>query len=265
MIGGHGHVIPLPDGLKARCGGPAICAECATEEKRVGERRQNAAGEWPDALYDRRTGSDRRGQDSVTAGRIQQILHVGCGRKKYSAEQLLAYVGLSLGDEATDAGVIHLDADEYLQPDIRCRLGDEEIPLESNSVDLVIAWHVLEHVGKQGEMCDWFFAWEELYRVLKPEGWIYAECPYYDSIWAWGDPTHTRAISEHALIFFMQNAYRVSDSMISPYRIHCDFAWLGMGGMEKGWALVHDPNDPKHRAIRFALKAVKPLQPWWEQ
>lgn len=27
----HGHVIPNPDGTRARCGGPAICAECARE------------------------------------------------------------------------------------------------------------------------------------------------------------------------------------------------------------------------------------------
>lgn len=28
---GHGHVIPRPDGVKARCGGPALCGVCAKE------------------------------------------------------------------------------------------------------------------------------------------------------------------------------------------------------------------------------------------
>jgi len=28
---GHGHVYPRPDGMKARCGGPAICSECAAD------------------------------------------------------------------------------------------------------------------------------------------------------------------------------------------------------------------------------------------
>lgn len=28
---GHGHVFPRPDGMKARCGGPALCSECAQD------------------------------------------------------------------------------------------------------------------------------------------------------------------------------------------------------------------------------------------
>lgn len=36
MIGGHGHVTPRADGLVARCGGPAICAQCAQEACSVG-------------------------------------------------------------------------------------------------------------------------------------------------------------------------------------------------------------------------------------
>jgi len=28
---GHGHVHPRPDGVKARCGGPALCAQCSRE------------------------------------------------------------------------------------------------------------------------------------------------------------------------------------------------------------------------------------------
>lgn len=34
-MNGHGHVIPNPDGSKARCGGPGICGVCSLEAYRV--------------------------------------------------------------------------------------------------------------------------------------------------------------------------------------------------------------------------------------
>jgi hypothetical protein len=37
---GHGHVVPRSDGVKARCGGPAMCGDCAKELARL-----QAAGE----------------------------------------------------------------------------------------------------------------------------------------------------------------------------------------------------------------------------
>jgi hypothetical protein len=33
---GHGHVVPRADGVKARCGGPALCSECAADLKLKG-------------------------------------------------------------------------------------------------------------------------------------------------------------------------------------------------------------------------------------
>ncbi len=32
---GHGHVRPRPDGMRARCGGPAICPVCAREQEQM--------------------------------------------------------------------------------------------------------------------------------------------------------------------------------------------------------------------------------------
>jgi hypothetical protein len=39
---GHGHVTPRPDGVKMRCGGPAICSVCALElaAKQKGKKKK---------------------------------------------------------------------------------------------------------------------------------------------------------------------------------------------------------------------------------
>lgn len=39
---GHGHVFPRPDGVKARCGGPGICSECARDLARKQHEASNA-------------------------------------------------------------------------------------------------------------------------------------------------------------------------------------------------------------------------------
>lgn len=33
---GHGHVLPRPDGMRARCGGPSLCKECQKEAQTHG-------------------------------------------------------------------------------------------------------------------------------------------------------------------------------------------------------------------------------------
>lgn len=38
---GHGHVWPRPDGVKARCGGPALCKQCAFDAGEALETRQS--------------------------------------------------------------------------------------------------------------------------------------------------------------------------------------------------------------------------------
>jgi SAM-dependent methyltransferase len=192
------------------------------------------------------------------------LLHVGCGRKAHwTAQQLMEGAGLSL-PVSDDYRVVTLDARGDLGVDHVCALGEQPIPLADDSVDLIYAWHVLEHVGKQGESAAWFACWEEFYRVLKADGLVVLSSPYYDSIWAWSDPTHTRAISEHSFVFFDQRAYRVPGSMISPYRVACDFQMQPVTGIPKGWDVLRDEQDARSRSIRALLRAVKPLQPWWE-
>jgi SAM-dependent methyltransferase len=174
-----------------------------------------------------------------------KLLHLGCGRKGKAFR------------EPNEVEVISLDADARLNPDIVCCLGRDLIPLPDDSIDTAVAIHVLEHIGKQGETAEWFQFWEELYRVLKPEGKIQFESPMWNSVWAWGDPSHTRALSQESFFFFSQDNYRIEGNIISPFRIRCDFVPEGYQGLS-------DVADGSVKSFRGVLTAKKPLYPWWE-
>ena len=40
MNPGHGHVYPRADGVKMRCGGPGICAQCSADQARKNQVQQ---------------------------------------------------------------------------------------------------------------------------------------------------------------------------------------------------------------------------------
>jgi hypothetical protein len=46
---GHGHVVPRPDGARARCGGPALCSACAKE---LAAQQQSGATPGQAAAWD---------------------------------------------------------------------------------------------------------------------------------------------------------------------------------------------------------------------
>lgn len=181
----------------------------------------------------------------------QTVLHLGSGR-----------VGRNL-PEYPDARIITLDADARLEPDLVCVLGCNNIRLIDNIVDVAVAHHVLEHIGRQGDTREWFHFWEELYRVLKPGGLLHFESPLASSTWAWADPSHTRALTPESFVFFDQDAYRIAGSNISPFRIRCDFERIG------NVKYIADCNPvvwAREAVSHFSgtLRARKPLRPWWE-
>lgn len=51
---GHGHVTPRKDGVKARCGGPALCSVCQREKAALGrgERQQREDATFSTVLRD---------------------------------------------------------------------------------------------------------------------------------------------------------------------------------------------------------------------
>lgn len=193
------------------------------------------------------------------------VLHLGCGRK----QRLADLPPITCRDEAgteirPPIRLINLDGMPHVGAHLTATLGMDAIPLPANCVNLVIATHVLEHIGVQGELGEWFTFWGDVYRVMKPGACLSFLSPYFTSIWCWGDPTHTRAMSEVVFIYLNQDSYRIpaEQTAIPDYRPPCDFQLAR-------WSLVADTNpDIRQRESRSHIEGVlvarKPFRPYWE-
>lgn len=92
-------------------------------------------------------------------------------------------------------------------------------PLESNFYDEVHAYEVIEHVtGKQGDEEQFFNFFNEVYRILKPDGALFATVPA--GKWTWADPGHGRVITFDTLAFLSQTEYehQVGRTPMTDYR-----------------------------------------------
>lgn len=125
-----------------------------------------------------------------------------------------------------------------------------ELPevLPESVYDEVHAYEVLEHLGRQGDYRSFFDTFSEIWRILKPGGYLLGTCPSRFSQWLWGDPGHTRAILPASLVFLSQPAYdlQCGQTSMSDYRreYRADFDILAC------------PDN--HETHSFYLRAVKP-------
>lgn len=126
----------------------------------------------------------------------------------------------------------------------------EDPRLASESFDEVHAYEVLEHLGAQGDAVAFFSHFCEIWRILKPNGYLCATVPSRFSPWLWGDPSHRRLINEESLSFLDQDNYSQLDgprpSTMSDFRniYKADFRVI--------------QRQDNHRQFLFILQAVKP-------
>ncbi len=70
------------------------------------------------------------------------------------------------------------------------------IPLPDNSVGVLHAHHILEHLK------DPIFIMKEIHRVLADGGWAFIEVPSTDGRGAWQDPTHISFWNENSFLYY---------------------------------------------------------------
>lgn len=166
---------------------------------------------------------------------MRRELLIGCGNSRAKA---ITFPEIPAEWESLTT----LDIDPNCRPDVLHDLNVLPYPFEADSFDEIHATEVLEHCGQQGDWRFFFAQFAELWRILKPGGYLIASCPMWDSPWAWSDPGHSRVISKHSLAFLSQEEYRqqVGKTHMTDYRAiySADFETVAVRECEHNWGFV---------------------------
>jgi SAM-dependent methyltransferase len=125
--------------------------------------------------------------------------------------------------------------DIHGSPDIWWDLNEFPYPFHDEEFDEIHAYEVLEHLGTQGDYKYFFEQFNELRRILVPGGVFCASVPSQDSIWAWGDPGHTRVLPMAVFGFLTEKIYEgVGKGPTQDYRDYIDGFWEFEGHQDIG-------------------------------
>lgn len=105
-------------------------------------------------------------------------------------------VNLGGGDIKID-GYINVDYDPLTNPDYVCDIEKDKLPFEDDTVETIVAHHILEHLGE-----GFFNAIKEMYRVSKHGTIIDIRVPHPRHWTFLADPTHRRPILPEGLQLF---------------------------------------------------------------
>lgn len=132
-------------------------------------------------------------------------IDIGCGSKKKEG-----FVGV---DQYAMEGVDHV-----------CKIGEEALPFENDSVEEVHCSHFLEHLSAKQRTS----FMNELYRVMKNGAQASVIVPHWNSNRAYGDPTHQWPPVSEMYMYYLSKDWRKSqaphtDSEWNPDGFNCDF------------------------------------------
>lgn len=174
-------------------------------------------------------------------------------------------------------GFLNIDKVFAKNVDAVMNLEDYPWPIESDSAEEIVCNHYIEHIPMDGygrqliKLIQSSASWEdfqsqvqninldapsdglilfmeEVYRILKVNGVIHLDTPYYHGGVAWQDPTHRRCITEVTYDYF-NRAWRNS-SNLSHYGINCNFDVI-----IKGFDMYADMNFETEMDKKFAIRA----------
>lgn len=173
-------------------------------------------------------------------------LNLGCGK-----HPMEGWVNV---DSTKGPGVDHVMSLERIHP----------WPWDTDSVDEVMASHVIEHLANPLRMMN------QLWRVCKPDARATFACPYGSSDDAWENPTHVRPMFVGSWGFFGQPMYWREDAAGYGYvgdwvveEIHLRVTkttWGKAGGMFAMWDQVMTDRNVVSEMVA-TLRCQKPARP----
>lgn len=173
---------------------------------------------------------------------MRKVLIIGAGSSKVlRAPTPLAHL---------EPTITTLDIEPRHKPDIVWDLNDCPWPAYDDTYDEIHAYEVLEHLGQQGDAKAFFAHFGEVYRILKPGGYLAGSVPCWDALWAWGDPSHRRIINEGSFTFLDQTQYAKQVGVTAM----TDFRSIWKGDFEA------EALQRQGEQLYFLLRAHKPAR-----
>lgn len=174
---------------------------------------------------------------------MRNVLIIGAGSSKK-----LAPFDVPLQKEVP--AITTLDHEPRHGTDVLWDLEQKPWPFQDATFDEVHAYEVLEHLGTQGNAQEFFADFWQIYRILKPGGHLCGSVPQWNSMWAWGDPSHRRVINRGSFAFLDRTEYpkQVGKTAMSDFRS----MWAG------DFELIG--SEDVGEQLYFLLKAHKPAR-----
>jgi len=107
---------------------------------------------------------------------------------------------IACGENKTGSDWVGIDVQKLPGVDIVHNLEEYPWPLPKECASIAIASHYIEHINPASFGVINFF--NEVWRILKPDGELAVITPYAGSYGFWQDPTHTKGYNEASFYYF---------------------------------------------------------------
>ena len=119
-------------------------------------------------------------------------------------------LNIGVGQRPRD-GYYGLDCRELPGVDIVADLNEPLSALPDNSVEAILAYHILEHV------VEFLPLLRELHRVVIPNGRLEIVAPHFSNPYGYSDPTHVRFFGLYTFYYFVDEADQPPRKVVAFY------------------------------------------------